>query len=746
MLLALIDLREQDFPRRELLDTLHSPYVTPPDLTPDQIAQLERISLARQVVRGRATWLAAIAESARAGRDEEGEDIPVLETAEAETLTRAVQRHFERLAPPPTGTAHDFTRWIADLIGPDPDAAAHDAAEGENTGAESGKSVSQSVPPGAEHFNLLGGVRAGTDAERVARDMVALCEFRNTLSGIRAAHNLVAGDGAPRVLAWADFRAELELAVGRAEVVPVGGLSRLGRVLATDVLEARGLPHDHVFILGMSEGVFPQPEPEDPLYTAGERDSLESSGIEVQTAAERADDLSLFYQIIGLARRSLTLSRFTVDRQGTPCPPSPYWTAVRALVDVPDGRIERAAVGAAPRLDDAATLHEAALAVAAVFSGEQAADGAITAESVHNALLDHAGWGMRWRNVLRGRAVEARREDPGSPFDRFSGLLAGPDLIAEAARVLGPDRVWSASQLNDLGACPFRFFARRLLQLEELKEPEEGLDALQRGLLNHAILERTYRRIAEEELSIVPEHQARALAILAEAAADVFADAPTEFGFRPSPVWEHEAAEMLRRLAALVRTDFSESNPFRPVTGRESRPVAERVQGLERRPLWLEARYGDESNVTVDGPAGPLRVRGVIDRMDAAGGWVVVVDYKTGTTPHPVDEMRLGRDYQMLLYLLAAQTLLPPSEPPLNVAGGLFWHIGNRAVSGEVLDGDPALDDARAQLHAQVLAARAGQFPVLARKLDRGQCTTYCEFKTLCRTSRAYHHKAASED
>ncbi len=91
-------------------------------------------------------------------------------------------------------------------------------------------------------------------------------------------------------------------------------------MLATDVLEARGLPHDHVFILGLSEGVFPAQEPEGALYQEGERITLERAGIDMLTAVERADDMSLFYQALGLARRSLTLSRFTIDDKGDAVP------------------------------------------------------------------------------------------------------------------------------------------------------------------------------------------------------------------------------------------------------------------------------------------------------------------------------------------------------------------------------------------------------------------------------------------
>ena len=745
MLLSLIDLAALDFPRREVLDTWRSPYFLSPDLAPEQVADLERISLARQIVRGRAIWLEEVGTADHRREDEDGELSLLLDSAGSAALGAALVRHFDRLTPPVTGTAYHFARWIEGLIGPDPEAAAHDGAEvaADAIGASSGQELpaageaSPEAQAGTTHFSLLARVRAGADSERVSRDLSAIHTLKRVLHGILTAHDLVAGTGTPAGLVWSDFRAELELAVSRACVVPVGGLSRLGRVLATDALEARGLPHDYVFLLGLSEGEFPAQEPDDALYQESERRALERQGIPLLTGSEQADDMSLFYQAIGLARRSLTLSRFTVDDRGSPCPPSPYWHAVRAAIAIPDDAIERVKPGATPFLDEAATLSEAAVAVAAAWSGEHAELG-VSAAGVHNALLDHPTWGERWRSVLRGRAIEARREDPAPAFDCFTGLLSHPDLIAAARAAVGPDHVWSASQFNEYGICPFRFFARRLLALEELKEPEEGLDQLQLGHLNHAVLERAYRQIAAEGLSIVPENQDRALEILEQAATAVFARAPFVYGFRASPVWACEQQEILRRLRWLVAQDFSDDSPFCPPSERANRPVAATIQGAERQSFAHELTFGlgDQPPLAIGDPAEPILARGKIDRLDCAGEHVIVIDYKTGSTRRPVSDIEAGRDFQMTLYLLAAQALLGATGQV--VVGGLFWHLRSRTVSGEVLAGNAVLDTACERLQVNVRAAQEGQFGV---RPSGGRCAPRCEFLSLCRLSRAYLRK-----
>lgn len=742
-LLALVDLARLDFPRRELVDALRSPYFDPPDLTPDQIALLERISMDRQVVRGRAAWLDAIRAAVAPVFNEDGDSVVEgRDPAAMAALHDALGRFFARITPPEAGSIPDVVAWLADLVGPDPAAADEDVA----AGAEPDGVDEPPVVVAAGGLNVLGCIRAGGDPDRVVRDVMAMKTLWRVLGQLRAAADLLAGQGDPAAVAWPVFRAELELAIERTTVVPPGGLSRYGRVLVTDVLEARGLPHEHVFVLGLAEGEFPAPESEDALYQDSERLQLEAAGIAMQTVAERSDDMSLFYQAVGLARESLTLSRYTVDDKGAPVPPSPYWSAVQAVLAVPPEAVERVPVGATPTLSEVATLDEAAVALAAALSGEHADDTGL-ALAVHNALLARDEWAHVWRGVLRGRAIEARREDAARPFDRFAGVLADPALVAVAADLLGPGRVWSASQFTEYGVCPFRFFAKRLLRLEPWQDPVEGLDVLQRGLVNHAILEETYRRAAGHGLAMAPDHREAALDILERVAAAVFDEAPERFGFRPSPMWPQECADMLRRLRWLVEHDFSDDrSPFRPLGRNEKRPVAAAVGGGERVPFWQEAAYGfhDQPPVTIDGPAGPVHARGKIDRMDRIGDQVVVIDYKSGSTKHPASDMAAGRDFQMMLYLLAADDLLRRAGEPYTVAGGLFWHLTNRAVSGEVLAEDLAVEEARHHLHANVLAARGGYFAVQPRKLEGGRCVSYCEFGALCRMTRANTRKPGS--
>ncbi len=723
--LELIALAEADFPRRETIDSLRSPYLSVPDLSAEQITLVERTSFRQIVVRGRETWLDAIEAAVIAAPDEDGELPPdALDPLAAAVLTDTLARQFDRITPPAEGTARALAGWIMALMGPDPVERDDEHADGEDAALPADEP--------RDHFDVLACARSAPDAERAARDVAALGVLRDVLAGICAAHDLVDGDAEPVVMPWRAFRTELDLAIQGATVTPTGGLSRLGRVLATDVFELRGLPHAHVFILGMMQGEFPALISDAALIQESERVVLADHGIRLPLAAERADDMSLFYQVVGQARATLTLSRATVDDRGALLEPSPYWRAVCAAVDVPEEDIERMPVGAAPVLADAATVGEAAVALAAAFSGERAEDAYPAAWGVYNALLGRDAW----QAALRGRSVEARREDSTRPFDGYTGVLDGTDLRSVVRDRLGPERVWSASQLNEIGECPYKFFARRLLKLEELKEPEEGLDVLQRGSVNHAVLEETYRRIGAEGLTITPDNAERARAILDDSAEDVFRIAPQVYGFRPGPIWAQDRAEMLRLLRTVVALDFSGTGPLDDLAG-----------GVVRAPYAQEVAFGPgkEVEVGLNGPAGRLHVRGFIDRIDVAGDRVWVVDYKTGSAPRKVEDMRAGREVQMVLYLLAAQELLRARGEALDVGGGVFWHLQNAKPSGDLAASDGAIPEALLHIHAHVESAREGRFPVRPAKVVDGRCTAYCEFGRLCRLSRSTLRKAGAD-
>jgi ATP-dependent helicase/nuclease subunit B len=726
--LTLLDLHtpETNFRRQDVLDVLRSPYFKFPQFRDDDVNTLERLSLKFKVIYSRQDWQNAIRQAREARPDEEGET-PIV-PGNLDDLDRRLNAFFDDVTPPETTTMIEFIAWLEGLLGPDPGGDAELDLE------------ALATPDGAKNLNFYQQTRAVhpiTDSlaleasqTMLAGDLQAMHDLRRCWLDLLNGYELLGQASEP--IGREIFRKELQSVVEQRVAESGGGVYRQHRVLVTTPFEARGLPHDHVLILGLAEGLFPAQRHEDPLYSNREREALNiAHGTELlQISTERQDDTALFYECLALARQSLTLSRPTLDEKANPWPESVLWRAVTALV--PDAERRRYRAGQAPRLYEAATLREASIALAdSLQNGSEYDLGLLSA--IYQWLSSYQEQNQRWRAVVRGRAIEQRRADPKEAFDHYAGVLRDPDLIARVAAALGPSRLWSATQFNDYGYCPFRFFSKRLLKLEALEEPIEGFDAKQLGTLQHEILERTYRQIQEEGLAVRPEHGARALEVMEAIADEVFDKAPHELGFRITLLWKQEQAEIRQRLRALIWLDFGR-DPDSPFVinprSRQAHPVAAIAARGERYVHGLEVGFGQ--------PGQPLRATGSIDRIDRVDNTLILLDYKSGSKTPTNDDLERGRNFQMMLYLEAARQLV--KEQNLEVAAGMFWSIRKRDTGGEISATDERLVQAQRQLHAYILDGRRGRFPIEPRKVEASKCFKYCEFNKFCRVqhTRAY--------
>lgn len=732
MLLNLLDLHTPvvNFRRQMVMQVLRSPYFSPFELTAEDIEALEDISLRYQVVNSRDEWLRAVNLACNPHEDEEGDTV---EAVADPGLHDRLQRFFERVTPPERAPVRALIGWLENLIGRDETYWREHSSHAEN-GA-----MIETAPN--DHLRFFDNVRTSGDfidyEMLIVRDIHALHGLRTSLLEVLAAYDLLASSGigsAETAVEWQQFHADLQVALEHRRLEPVGGTNHSGRVLVTGVFESRGLPHDYVFVLGLAEGMFPAPNVENVLFGDRARQQLRAlTGVELQTTAEQVDDTAVFYECCALAHQRLILSRPTLDERANLWAESVFWRAVQAVLSGAEKITYRA--GQVPNLTQAADKREASLALAAALNHPEPAAEAF---HVNRWLLTHPEQGTIWRSALRGRAIEAGRLDETHPPDPFSGVLHDPTLIHKVAEELNEQRHWSASQMNDYGYCPFRFFSKRLLKLEELEEPEEGFDSAQLGSLQHEILEHAYRYILENEVAILPENQRVALEFLQNAANTLLPDAPHRLGFRASALWRHEQEEIRQRLRRLVMLDFSDDaeSPF-VAKPRTKNIIAEIVEqsGHPRRVYALEKSFGfaGVAPVVFSGAAGNIRARGFIDRIDRVGNQLIIIDYKSGSQTPKTQDMEEGRNFQMMLYLAAAQQIVAAENPALQVAAGMFWSVRTRKASGQIRAAEESIRQALDRLHMNILAGRQGNFRNVPTKLEDGKCFRYCEYSRFCR-------------
>lgn len=732
--MTVLSLHEDGFRRRDVLDALRSPYFRWPTLSDDTIDLLDQMSQRHNVIGGREAWLEAIAQSSHNEVNEDGEVTHALFNADAAGQLRAdLDDFFAIVTPPDQATLSEYAYWVDSLLGEDPQNDDDHLLPQDDA---SGYPVEEMLS-----LQVIRCVRAkNAPDEIIARDVMALHELKQVLRGLLTAQDLLRSldNTTEPPIDWPTFWTDLTTAINTTAVNPRP--SRYGRVLVTTTADARGLPHDHVLILGLSEGIFPASTPEDPLYLDSERRDMRIGDSQLETRAERAADDGVFYELLCLPRKSLTLTRPTM-RDGKPWMSSPLWRGVAAVFTDADAHIQENSLrlGQVTPITEVASLDEAMVAATNLLSQNTDALNERDWQAINWLQQTHTAV---WAGIQHGHQTEMDRLSH-EPYDHFSGRLQHPALIGEIRDMLNSKRVWSASQFNDYGVCGFRFFAKRLLELEVVEEPEEGMDAAQHGTLNHVILERTYREIIEQGIEISPDNLETALDIFNHAADAVFADAPQQTGFRVSALWEQEQRIIRRKLVQMIRKDFA--------TAKES-PINKKFGSSPRQPFLLEAPFGtydsDVPNVTIDlgDGVGRVRVVGFIDRIDRQGDGLVVIDYKSGSTKIKTEEMVEGRNFQMLVYLEGMQALLAQRGDAVSLTGGTFWHISNQELSGAIHmddEGIASMDDAKQRLARNIELGREGDFAVHANKPNNGRCVRYCEFSQLCRMSSTNRWKDA---
>ena len=502
-----------------------------------------------------------------------------------------------------------------------------------------------------------------------------------------------------------------------------------GAIRAVSAMDARALAVDHLWLAGMNEGAFPAPAEEKTLIRQSDRVVWASRGAPLEQREELARrEMLLFYLAVSRARKTLTLSWLHSDTHGRSMERSGF---VDALVR-PAGGLE----------DRVTMLPPAEFAPPAdrILSARELLNSALAAASSPGDSPRAAEWlpalqaaRHHCRQTLAGLAGPLwawhRRWAP-PPMDAYDGVLSDPALLAELARLVPAEIVFSISQINAYLECPWRYFAQRWLKLTPLADPTEALLPRGRGLVIHAVLQRMISSL-QQAGPVEPRSLTSPQAMEAMEAALQAEHAQAASGAVPYPaLWESELRQIRQAVSQYLLRQANLASPPGQVS------YLELGFGL---PL---SRHTDPHSTTepllLQGPGGAVKFQGKIDRVDVVD-WppgvkkAFVVDYKSGHVPSS------DADVQLPVYIKAAEWLTG-----LPGAGGAFHSVSRNKPTDRYLaafkaqrdgtlgDGTGFVERMSAALdglHQAVAGIAAGQFPVM----PQGKCTVaQCPFRRIC--------------
>jgi ATP-dependent helicase/nuclease subunit B len=339
--------------------------------------------------------------------------------------------------------------------------------------------------------------------------------------------------------------------------------------------------------------------------------------------------------------------------------------------------------------------------------------------------LVHSTWLLLWR-------------EQGNTLNAWDGVLTRPETldIVKAWAEKQNEKGFSPSQMETYADCNFKYFAERVLELEEMEEPSEEVSVLERGLLIHAVLAKFYAGRRNGKLS-----EAERDAALAELKAIAAGELKRFPGTLP---WRVFAEQLPVLWEAFVDAEIKDKSGFVPHLLEASFGVPSKEGGDTLMEAPLE----------VDG----IKIRGRIDRIDRnpETGEYRVFDYKSSAPKNRFTQYRNGHLLQLPLYLLALRAAMGKGR---DVGAGLYFVNpsksevkvdsryaskpkaieslrGNNRITKIFLedsDYESALHLMKERMAAVICALEGGRFPVkFGYAGEAGESCGYCAYASIC--------------
>ncbi|BAU63609.1 hypothetical protein STA3757_09750 [Stanieria sp. NIES-3757] len=420
-------------------------------------------------------------------------------------------------------------------------------------------------------------------------------------------------------------------------------------------LSLLGAKYNYVFVLGMGEGIFPAAITSDSILDFFERKQLVKQGFRIETAVTKTNREALaFYSFLAVPQTKIIFSYPQLIKQESILP-SHYLTRLglkpSSLPNLPVASLEKARQ---------VYLHQP------------------------TKLKD-----FTIKHIVKAWQVEQNRE-VATVADEYDGFIGIP--------LESNNLVFSASQLTQLGQCPFKWFAYRLLKLKELPEAELDLSTISRGNLYHRCLELSLEKI--KTAADLAEFNLQQLE-------QAFIQVEQELNLLELPAWQARRQEHLELLYLnLITPEFLPEE--REIVSRESKFKIE----------W----HG-------------LQIKGKIDRIDRTTTGLVILDYKTSsTTPLGIkdEEGKASLDLQLPLYQAAIEQCFQDQS-----VEAIYYSLTKRKKIASAKRNSEQLANfaEKVQLNLQ-----KGYYPV-APDLEQKVCQ-YCDFDLVCRRGSRLSRKS----
>ncbi len=365
----------------------------------------------------------------------------------------------------------------------------------------------------------------------------------------------------------------------------------------------------HIYIIGANYGVFPAKESDGGYFSDTEKDRLNFFESEIKSDKRQRGgrELYIFERAFAIGKESVTLTYPVRDTSFKAATRSECLTRISELSGAPIQKISDMPI------------------IQRVYSKENAINLLPKAEEDEIKLIEEA---------LIAVGMDGRIQAMKRPIEN-SDLK----LLEDTARSLyGASLRLTQSRIDKFTDCPLKYFLSFVLKLEE--DREARFDARNIGSFIHAILENFFKSVKEKKLGY--ELSEKEKSELIEKSAE-----------------EYLGCVLSEKSVKDVRTDMMvkrlKSAALPIIEG-----LCEEFKDCDFEPKFFELKIergkgGSPSPVIFKDDHGEVYLYGTIDRVDTfkSGNdvYVRVVDYKTGSKDFKPEDLDLGQNLQMFIYL-----------------------------------------------------------------------------------------------
>ncbi len=492
---------------------------------------------------------------------------------------------------------------------------------------------------------ILQGFKLRQNAAYWAKESVAYLSLEKGMDEL--------GLGEKESLNWQEFKTEFLDSLTLLKTVAYPGREGIELHNLTSIM---GAQYAQVFVLDMMEGKLPHPVNNDAVLDFYTRRQLSHHHLDLANAAELARQESLnFYYLLQTVTARLTLSYATIDRQG-----------LTYANGEPSSYFER--LGLIPIASDFSMVASPEMARQVYLRRSPSGEDPVLIQAA------------------RGYQVELAREKDllSVEYPAHNGTVG--------IRFDTENHLFSASQLIQLGQCPFKWFAHKVLKLTEDDEPETILSAGLRGNLYHQVLELALTDWQDNpDLDLTDEDKLL----------EWFLAAEKQLEFPPLPAWPSRRTEHIQILKQAIQKPI-----FLP-------------DGVEV--IAIETQFKGEWQ--------GLTITGRVDRIDRTPQGLTLIDYKTSSrAPKGVKNVDGDAkiDLQLPLYKAVAAPALFPHEPVYQTQ--YYSLTKGEDISPRKFPTETELNHVGDRLKQHL---NEGDYPV--QPDNQRQACRYCSYDAVCR-------------